>query len=270
MSENVEKIRTDLNDGTGNYYLEVYIDGELESKVLCNPKGQSLEVLSYGEPTLKTTYVYDEQGREVECKQWNIHDNGYEEFLLQAFTKYDSQGRIIEAMHEDIEEIYEHLFFTYSEVNSKTVQHVFDEEHNPISPDEISMLNWTLVQDVPEPELTPILSTVISFKEAAQRIDVSFRRPESDNLIEINTPSGSCQVSVDDWNDKMLVVTYVFNDGHDIHTLPEYLIKTEEGGLYRIRYICSMEMEEMDKMFSQIKEILQLEDDSKVGYVVWY
>lgn len=267
MSENVEKIRTDLNDGTGNYYLEVYIDGELESKVLCNPKGQSLEVLSYGEPTLKTTYVYDEQGREVECKQWNIHDNGYEEFLLQAFTKYDSQGRIIEAMHEDIEEIYEHLFFTYSEVNGKTVQHVFDEEHNPISPDEISMLNWTLVQDVPEPELTPILSTVISFKEAAQRIDVSFRQPKSDNLIEINSPSGSCQVSVDDWNDKMLVVTYVFNDGHDINTLPEYLLKTEEGGLYRLRYICSMEM---DKMFSQMKEILQLENDSKVGYVVWY
>lgn len=267
MSENVEKIRTDLNDGTGNYYLEVYIDGELESKVLCNPKGQSLEVLSYGEPTLKTTYVYDEQGREVECKQWNIHDNGYEEFLLQAFTKYDSQGRIIEAMHEDIEEIYEHLFFTYSEVNGKTVQHVFDEEHNPISPDEISMLNWTIVQDVPEPELTPILSTVISFKEAAQRIDVSFRQPKSDNLIEINTPSGSCQVSVDDWNDKMLVVTYVFNDGHDINTLPEYLLKTEEGGLYRLRYICSMEM---DKMFSQMKEILQLENDSKVGYVVWY
>lgn len=267
MSENVEKIRTDLNDGTGNYYLEVYIDGELESKVLCNPKGQSLEVLSYGEPTLKTTYVYDEQGREVECKQWNIHDNGYEEFLLQAFTKYDSQGRIIEAMHEDIEEIYEHLFFTYSEVNGKTVQHVFDEEHNPISPDEISMLNWTLVQDVPEPELTPILSTVISFKEAAQRIDVSFRQPKSDNLIEINSPSGSCQVSVDDWNDKMLVVTYVFNDGHDINTLPEYLLKTEEGGLYRLRYICSMEM---DKMFSQMKEILQLENDFKVGYVVWY
>ena len=223
MSENIEKIRTDLNDGTGNYYLEVYIDGELESKVLCNPNGQSPEVLSYGEPTLKTTYVYDEQGREVECKQWNIHDNGYEEFLLQAFTKYDSQGRIIEAMHEDIEEIYEHLFFTYSEVNGKTVQHVFDEEHNPISPDEISMLNWTLVQDVPEPELTPILSTVISFKEDAQRIDVSFRQPKSDNLIEINSPSGSCQVSVDDWNDKMLVVTYVFNDGHDINTLPEYL-----------------------------------------------
>ena len=267
MSENIEKIRTDLNDGTGNYYLEVYIDGELESKVLCNPKGQSLEVLSYGEPTLKTTYVYDEQGREVECKQWNIHDNGYEEFLLQAFTKYDSQGRIIEAMHEDIEEIYEHLFFTYSEVNGKTVQYVFDEEHNPISPDEISMLNWTLVQDVPEPELTPILSTVISFKEAAQRIDVSFRQPKSDNLIEINTPSGLCQVSVDDWNDKMLVVTYVFNDGHDINTLPEYLLETEEGGLYRLRYICSMEM---DKMFSQMKEILQLENDFKVGYVVWY
>ena len=267
MSENVEKIRTDLNDGTGNYYLEVYIDGELESKVLCNPKGQSLEVLSYGEPTLKTTYVYDEQGREVECKQWNIHDNGYEEFLLQAFTRYDSQGRVIEALHEDIEEIYEHLFFTYSEVNGKTVQHVFDEEHNPISPDEISMLNWTLVQDVPEPELTPILSTVISFKEAAQRIDVSFRQPKSDNLIEINTPSGLCQVSVDDWNDKMLVVTYVFNDGHDINTLPEYLLKTEEGGLYRLRYICSMEM---DKMFSQMKEILQLENDFKVGYVVWY
>lgn len=267
MSENVEKIRTDLNDGTGNYYLEVYIDGELESKVLCNPKGQSLEVLSYGEPTLKTTYVYDEQGREVECKQWNIHDNGYEEFLLQAFTKYDSQGRIIEAMHEDIEEIYEHLFFTYSEVNGKTVQHVFDEEHNPISPDEISMLNWTLVQDVPEPELTPILATVISFKEAAQRIDVSFRQQKSDNLIEINTPSGSCQVSVDDWNDKMLVVTYVFNDGLDINTFPEYLLETEDGGLYRLRYICSMEM---DKMFSQMKEILQLENDSKVGYVVWY
>ena len=267
MSENIEKIRTDLNDGTGNYYLEVYIDGELESKVLCNPKGQSLEVLSYGEPTLKTTYVYDEQGREVECKQWNIHDNGYEEFLLQAFTRYDSQGRVIEALHEDIEEIYEHLFFTYSEVNGKTVQHVFDEEHNPISPDEISMLNWTLVQDVPEPELTPILSTVISFKEAAQRIDVSFRQPKSDNLIEINSPSGSCQVSVDDWNDKMLVVTYVFNDGHDINTLPEYLLKTEEGGLYRLRYICSMEM---DKMFSQMKEILQLENDFKVGYVVWY
>ena len=267
MSENIEKIRTDLNDGTGNYYLEVYIDGELESKVLCNPKGQSLEVLSYSEPTLKTTYVYDEQGREVECKQWNIHDNGYEEFILQAFTRYDSQGRVIEALHEDIEEIYEHLFFTYSEVNGKTVQHVFDEEHNPISPDEISMLNWTLVQDVPEPELTPILSTVISFKEAAQRIDVSFRQPKSDNLIEINTPSGLCQVSVDDWNDKMLVVTYVFNDGHDINTLPEYLLKTEEGGLYRLRYICSMEM---DKMFSQMKEILQLENDFKVGYVVWY
>lgn len=267
MSENVEKIRTNLNDGTGNYYLEVYIDGELESKVLCNPKGQSLEVLSYGEPTLKTTYVYDEQGREVECKQWNIHDNGYEEFLLQAFTKYDSQGRIIEAMHEDIEEIYEHLFFTYSEVNGKTVQHVFDEEHNPISPDEISMLNWTLVQDVPNPELMPILSTVISFKEAAQRIDVSFRRPESDNLIEINTPSGSCQMSVDDWNDKVLIVTYIFNDERGQNSLPEYLLKTEEGGLYRLRYICSTEME---KMFSQMKEILQLEDDSKVGYAVWY
>ena len=61
MSENVKKIRTDLNDGTGNYYLDIYIDGELESKVLCNSKDQSLEVLSYGDPTLKTTYVYDEQ-----------------------------------------------------------------------------------------------------------------------------------------------------------------------------------------------------------------
>ena len=46
MSENVKKIRTDLNDGTGNYYLDIYIDGELESKVLCNSKDQSLEVLS--------------------------------------------------------------------------------------------------------------------------------------------------------------------------------------------------------------------------------
>ena len=267
MSENVKKIRTDLNDGTGNYYLDIYIDGELESKVLCNSKDQSLEVLSYGDPTLKTTYVYDEQGREVECKQWNIYDNGYEEFLLQAFTKYDSQGRVIEAMHEDIEEVYEHLFFTYSEVNGKAVQHVFDEEHNPVPPDEVSMLNWALVQDVPYPELMPILSTVISFKEAAQRIDVSFRRPESDNLIEINTPSGSCQVSVDDWNDKVLVVTYLFSDERDINSLPAYLLKTEEGGLYRLRYISSIEM---DKMFSQMKDMLQLEDTSKVGYVVWY
>ena len=267
MSENVRKIRTNLNDGTGNYYLETYIDGEIDSKVLCNSKGQALEVLSYGEPTLKTTYVYDEQGREVECKQWNLYDNDYEEFLLQAFTRYDSQGRVIEAMHEDIEEVYEHFFFTYSEVNGKTVQHVFDEEHNPIPADEVSMLNWALVQEVPDSELMPILSTVISFKEAAQRIDITFRRPESDNLIEINTPSGSCQVSVDDWNDKVLVVTYLFNDDRDINTLPAYLLKTEEGGLFRLRYICS---KEMDKMFSQMKEILKLEDTSNVGYVVWY
>lgn len=267
MSENVKKIRTDLNDGTGNYYLEIYIDGELDSKVLCNSKGQSLEILSYGDPTLKSTYVYDEQGREVECKQWNIYDNGCEEFLLQAFTKYDSQGRVIEAMHEDIEDIYEHLFFTYSEVNGKTVQHVFDEDHNPMPLDEVSMLNWALVQDVPEPELTPVLSTIISFKEAAQRIDISFRRPESDNLIEINTPSGSCQVSVDDWNDKVLVVTYLFSDQRDRNSIPAYLLKTEEGGLYRLRYISSMEM---DKMFSQMKEILKLADNTQVGYVVWY
>ena len=186
---------------------------------------------------------------------------------MQAFTKYDSQGRVIEAMHEDIEEVYEHLFFTYSEVNGKAVQHVFDEEHNPVPPDEVSMLNWALVQDVPDPELMPILSTIISFKEAAQRIDVSFRRPESDNFIEINTPSGSCQVSVDDWNDKVLVVTYLFSDERNINSLPAYLLKTEEGGLYRLRYISSIEM---DKMFSQMKDILQLEDTSKVGYVVWY
>ena len=266
MGENIKKIRTDLNDGTGNYILEIYIDGELDSKVLCDSKDQSLEVLSYGDPTLKTTYVYDEQGREVECKQWNIHDNGYEEFLLQAFTKYDSEGRIIEAMHEDIEEIYEHLFFTYSEVNGKTVQHIFDEEHNPVSQDEVVMLNWALIGDTQVPELTPVLTTNIGFEEAVQRINQSFKCPESDNLIEINTPMGSCQVSVDDWNDKVLVATYVFN-GPDIHSIPEYLLGTEEGGLYHLRYISSMEM---DKMFSQMKEILKLEDNSEVEYVVWY
>jgi aspartate 1-decarboxylase len=74
-------------------------------------------------------------------------------------------------------------------------------------------------------------------------------------------------VSVDDWNDKVLVVTYLFSDERDINSLPAYLLKTEEGGLYRLRYISSIEL---DKMFSQMKDILQLEDTSKVGYVVWY
>ena len=263
----MKEIRTDLNDGTGNYIIEVYIDGELDNKILRNSKDQALEVLSYGDPILKTTYAYDEQGREIECKQWNIYENGYEEFILQDFTKYDSQGRVIEAMHEDIDEVHEHLFFTYSEVNGKTVQHAFDENHNPVSLDESTMLNWALVQDVPDPELMPILSTVIRFGEAVQRINTTFRQPESDNLIEINTPSGSCQVSVDDWNDKVLVVTYVFNDDRDMNTLPTYLLETEEGGLYRLKYISKICM---DKMFLQMKEILKLDDDSRVGYVVWY
>ena len=266
MSENVKKIRTDLNDGTGNYILEIYIDGELDSRVLCDSKDQSLEVLSYGDPTLKTTYVYDEQGREVECKQWNIHDNGYDEFLLQAFTKYDGMGRVIEAMHEDIEEIYEHFFFTYSEVNGKTVQHIFDEEHNPVSQDDVVRLSWALIEDTTDSEFAPVLTANICFNEAVQRINQSFKSPESDNLIEINTPMGSCQVSVVDWNDKVLVATYVFN-GLDMHSIPEYLLGTEEGGLYHLRYISSMEM---DKMLSQMKEILKLEDKSKVEYVVWY
>ncbi len=77
---------------------------------------------------------------------------------------------------------------------------------------------------------------------------------------------GSCQVSVDDWNDKLLVATYVFY-GRDMNSIPEYLLGTDEGGLYHLRYISGMEM---DKMFSQMKEILKLEDNSKVEYVVWY
>ena len=71
----------------------------------------------------------------------------------------------------------------------------------------------------------------------------------------------------DDWNDKVLVVTYVFNDDRDMNTLPTYLLETEEGGLYRLKYISKICM---DKMFLQMKEILKLDDDSRVGYVVWY
>ena len=60
---------------------------------------------------------------EREGSEWNDEEeDGYEELLLQSFTRYDSQGRVVEAMHEDIEEIYEHLFFTYSEVNGKIEQ----------------------------------------------------------------------------------------------------------------------------------------------------
>lgn len=265
--EDIKKVRTDLNDGSGNYILEIFIGEVLESKTLCNAANKPLEELIFGDTNMKNTYVYDEHGREIEFKQYDIDEDGYEELILQSFTRYDSQGRVVEAMYEDIEEIYEHLFFTYSEVNGKTVQHIFDEEHTPLRAEDVNMLNWALIDRPEEPELRPIQSSRIAFGEAVNRIHNLFKKLDSDNLIEVTAPKAACQVKVDDWNDKVLVVTYVFYDGFDFGKAPEYLLGKGEGGLYHLRYNWPSEM---SKLFSQMKDILKVEDKSTIGYDVWY
>lgn len=265
--ENVKKVRTDLNDGTGNYILEIFSDGVLESKALCNAEDKPLEELIFGDPDMKNTYVYDEHGREIEFKQYNIEEDGYEELLLQSFTRYDSQGRVVEAMHEDIEEIYEHLFFTYSEVNGKIEQNIFDEEHNLLRAEDVNMLTWALIDRQEEKEFRPIQSSSMSFSEAVSRIRNLFKTLDSDNLIEVTAPEVSCQIKVDDWDDKLLVVTYDFVDGFDFGEASEYPLGKGDGGLYHLRYSWPSEM---DKLFSQMKDILKVEDESTIGYDVWY
>jgi hypothetical protein len=267
MSDNLKKIRTDLNDGTGNYIQEIYTDGKLDYRIIFNSNDQPLEEIWYGEPMLKNTYVYDDQGLEIEFNQYNIHENGYKEFLLQSFTKYDDHGRAIEVEHEDVVEGYRHLFFTYSEEDGQPVQHVFDENLNPIPYDEFTMQRWALKKDDYESELIPELSENIRFDEAVQRIKAIFKQPENDNLIEINTPTGACQVSVDVWDEELLVVTYVFYDECDMNSMPTYILETEDGGLYSLKYLCK---KEMDEMFSQMKDVMKLNDNSMVEYVVWH
>lgn len=266
--ENVKKVRTDLNDGSGNYVLEIFSDGVLESKTLCNADNKPLEELMFGDPNMKNTYVYDEYGREVEFKQYNIEEDGYEELLLQSFTRYDSHGRVVEAMHEDIEEIYEHLFFTYSEVNGKTVQNIFDEKHNLLCAEDVNMLTWALIDRPEEKEFRPIQSSCIAFTEAVSRIRDLFKKLDSDNLIEVTAQKAACQVKVDDCDDKFVVATYeVFNEGFDFGEMPEYLLGKGGGGVYHLRYSWPSEM---DKLFSQMKDILKVEDESTIGYDVWY
>lgn len=121
MSEIIEKRET---DEFGNTIQLVYNDGVLHKRITYNKKGDMVEEFYPGE--LRTCYKYNENGDEIECNQYLIYENQYEEHARCEFKKYDAEGRIIECEGEDIADGPFRFTYKYEPFEGKVLQKIYD------------------------------------------------------------------------------------------------------------------------------------------------
>lgn len=118
-------VRKSETDRFGNEIREVYNNGVLVERTTYNKKGEMVEVLTPG--ALRSSYIYDENGEEIECNQFFIHEDGTEEHAYQGFKKYDEKGRLIDYEYDNIYDGHFHFTYKYDVLEGKTIQKAYDE-----------------------------------------------------------------------------------------------------------------------------------------------
>lgn len=118
-------VRKSETDRFGNEIREVYNNGVLVERTTYNKKGEMVEVLTPG--NLRSSYIYDENGEEIECNQFFIHEDGTEEHAYQGFKKYDEKGRLIDYEYDNIYDGHFHFTYKYDVLEGKTIQKAYDD-----------------------------------------------------------------------------------------------------------------------------------------------
>jgi hypothetical protein len=118
-------VRKSEIDRFGNEIREVYNNGVLVERTTYNKKGEKVEVLTPG--NLRSSYIYDENGEEIECNQFFIHEDGTEEHAYQGFKKYDDKGRLIDYEYDNIYDGHFHFTYKYDVLEGKTIQKAYDD-----------------------------------------------------------------------------------------------------------------------------------------------
>lgn len=118
--------REKYEDRQGNSITAVYEDGNLVERTTYNKKGEMVEVYRPGD--LRSCYVYDDNGNEIECNQFFIQEDGTEEHAFQGFKKYDEDGRLIEYEYENIYDGHFHFTYKYAPLEGKFLQKVYDQK----------------------------------------------------------------------------------------------------------------------------------------------
>lgn len=118
-------VRKSEIDRFGNEIREVYNNGVLVERTTYNKKGEMVEALSPG--NLRSSYIYDENGEEIECNQFFIHEDGTEEHAYQGFKKYDEKGRLIDYEYDNIYDGHFHFTYKYDVLEGKTIQKAYND-----------------------------------------------------------------------------------------------------------------------------------------------
>ena len=118
-------VRKSETDRFGNEIREVYNNGVLVERTTYNKKGEMVEVLTPGD--LRSSYIYDENGEEIECNQFFIHEDGTEEHAYQGFKKYDDKGRLIDYEYDNIYDGHFHFTYKYDVLEGKTIRKAYDD-----------------------------------------------------------------------------------------------------------------------------------------------
>ena len=118
-------VRKSETDRFGNEIREVYNNGVLVERTTYNKKGEMVEVFTPGD--LRSSYIYDENGEEIECNQFFIHEDGTEEHAFQGFKKYDEDKRLIEYEYDNIHDGHSHFTYKYQTLEGKILQKEYDQ-----------------------------------------------------------------------------------------------------------------------------------------------
>ena len=126
-----EVTRKIYDDCFGNSITAVYEDGNLVERTTYNKKGEMVEVLHPGD--LRSCYAYDENGDEIECNQYFIHEDCTEEHAFQGFKKYDADGRLVEYEYENIYDGHFHFTYKYDTLEGKFLKKEYNENGELVS-----------------------------------------------------------------------------------------------------------------------------------------
>lgn len=77
---------------------------------------------------LRTCYIYDDNGDEIECNQFLIQEDGTEEHAFQGFKKYDEDGQLIEYEYENTCDGHFHFTYKYETLEGKILQKAYDQK----------------------------------------------------------------------------------------------------------------------------------------------
>ena len=121
-------------------------------------------------------------------------------------------------------------------------------------------------------ELDPAGPATIPYEKATigkalEKAWETFQEPQTSDIIELDTDTTGCQLSLENNGGKMQVmVAYVFKEDLDKLSVPDYIRRAYDGDLLQLTYAWP---EEKDKISRQIQKVLGGTEDSIVRYVYW-